>query len=478
MVRVNPTDAIRPGRPGPPAPLPPARILVVDDDPSVAGAIARMAEQLGHAAEVAGSVDEALGRFARTPFDVVLTDLIMPGRSGLDLLEQLRGENPDVPVVLITGQATIDSAMKAIEGGAYDYMAKPLPEIEIMGALLRRAIEKKRMAEEVRLLQRQVGRHSADERIIGSSPGMVEMYTTLQRVAPSRTSVLILGESGTGKELVARMIHERSPRHAQRFVAVNVSAIPEGLLESEMFGHVRGAFTGAMTARRGLFDEADRGTLFLDEIGDLSSPLQAKLLRVIQEHRLKPVGGNDEHEVDVRLIGATHRNLEEMVERGLFREDLYYRMNVVSIALPPLRDRGTKDIEMLVAHFLHQYELETGNTAPTVTEEAMGMLKTYAWPGNVRELENVVERAVLMAANRGFITPDTLPPRLHGGFSAPDALSFVSGFPPLDAVIERYVERVIENAGGNRTRAAQILGISRRTLHRMAERRRRSEGSS
>jgi len=463
--------------PGPadaaPGPLQ-ARILVVDDDLSVARAIAHMAESLGHATTVAVSVDDALGQLAQAAFDVVLTDLSMPGRSGLDLLRHVQAESPEIPVVLITGKGAIDTAMEAIKGGAYDYLAKP-PQLDVLGALLRRAIEKKRMAEEVKHLQREVSKRAPAGEIIGGSPQMLEVYKTLQRVAPSRTSVLILGESGTGKELVARKLHERSPRRAERFVAVNVSAIPEGLLESEMFGHVRGAFTGAMTARRGLFDEAHRGTLFLDEIGDLSQPLQAKLLRVIQEHRLKPVGGNEEHEVDVRLVGATHRDLDAMVQRGLFREDLYYRMNVVSISLPPLRERGPQDIEMLVEHFLHDYEHETGKTAPGVSPEAFELLKAYAWPGNVRELENVVERAVLMSTH-GFITPEALPPRVRGVPSDPPAFAADPGFPPLEVMIERYVERVLDHAKGNRTRAAQILGISRRTLHRMAERRRRSGG--
>jgi len=430
-----------------------------------------MAEQFGHGTAIAGSVEAALALLAETPFDVILTDLKMPERDGLDLLEHVRTENPDIPIVVITGQATIDTAMEAIKLGAYDYLTKP-PQLDMMGALLRRAIEKKRMAEQVRGLQREIRKHYHVEDIIGSAPQMLEVYKTLQRVAPSRTSVLILGESGTGKELVARKLHERSPRHAERFIPVNVSPIPEGLLESELFGHVRGAFTGALTARRGLFDEAHRGTLFLDEIGDLSLPLQAKLLRVIQEHRFKPVGGNEEREVDVRLVGATHENLEGMVHRGQFREDLYYRLNVVSISLPPLRERR-EDIPLLVEHFLRKYEHETGQNAPAVSPEARHLLGAYAWPGNVRELENVVERAVLLSTH-GVITADTLPPRLHGAAPSLAAPSPESGLFSLDAMVERYVERVLLHTGGNRTRAAQILGISRRTLHRMAERRKRS----
>ncbi len=468
-------DSILPeGRGGEPE-RPPAHILVVDDDLSVAGVIAHMAEQLGHRTTVSGSVDDALGRLAQTHFDVVLTDLRMPGRDGLDLLEHVRSQNPDIPVIVITGQATIDSAMEAIKGGAYDYLAKP-PQLQMLGALLRRAIEKKRMAEEVRHLQREILKHAGVEDIVGKSPQMLEVYKTLQRVAESRTSVLVLGESGTGKEMVARKLHERSPRRQERFVPVNVSAIPEGLLESELFGHVRGAFTGALTTRRGLFDEAHRGTLFLDEIGDLSLPLQAKLLRVIQEHRIKPVGGNEEHEVDVRLVCATHQDLEDMVKRGALREDLYYRLNVVSIVLPPLRERR-EDIPLLVRHFLRKHELESGQMAPAVSREAGHLLEAYGWPGNVRELENVVERAVLLSTH-GVITPDGLPPRLHGQAAetpAADAAPPKAGMPSLDSVIEDHVRRVLDYTNGNRTRAARILGISRRTLHRMDERR-RTEG--
>jgi DNA-binding NtrC family response regulator len=472
---VSTNDSILPPSGGENPPRPPAHVLVVDDDLGVAAVIAHMAQQLGHRTTVSGSVDDALARLAHTHFDVVLTDLRMPGRDGLELLEHVRAQNPDIPVVVITGQATIDSAMEAIKGGAYDYLAKP-PQLQMLGALLRRAIEKRRMAEEVRHLQREILKHAAAEDIVGRSPQMLEVYKTLQRVAESRTSVLVLGESGTGKELVARKLHERSPRRGERFVPVNVSAIPEGLLESELFGHVRGAFTGALTTRRGLFDEAHRGTLFLDEIGDLSLPLQAKLLRVIQEHHIKPVGGNEEHEVDVRLVCATHQDLEEMVRSGALREDLYYRLNVVSIVLPPLRERR-EDIPLLVRHFLRKYEMGTGLMAPALSQAASRMLEAYAWPGNVRELENVVERAVLLSTH-GVITPDALPRRLHGTQpAAPDAAEVPSGLASLDSVIEEHIRRVLEQAGGNRTRAAQILGISRRTLHRMDERQRRRSNS-
>jgi DNA-binding NtrC family response regulator len=444
-----------------------SRILVVDDEEVVARAIARMAQHFGHEVVIAHSMAEALDELSRSAFDVVLTDLRLGEHDGLELLRHLQQEAPEVPVVLITGQATIDSAMEAIRAGAYDYVAKP-PRLEAIGALLKRAVEKKRITEEVRHLQHEVQSRYTLDHIAGNSAQMLDVYKTVARVAPGVTNVLVLGESGTGKELVARELHHQSPRAQRRFVPVNVSAIPEGLLESELFGHVRGAFTGATATRRGLFDEAHEGTLFLDEIGDLSLPLQAKLLRVIQEQWIKPVGGNEDHKVDVRLVVATHRNLEEMMRTGQFREDLYYRLNVISILLPPLRDRRG-DIPILIDHFLARHEHDTGQAAPRFSGEALGLMQSYGWPGNVRELENVVERALLLSTH-GVITPESLPPRLLGRPASPAP----SGFRSLDEVTERYVQQVLEHTGGNRTRAAEILGISRRTLHRMAERDRKS----
>ncbi len=442
-----------------------ARILVVDDEPAVANVIARIAQSFGHEAVQADSVEQAIEAFAASEFDVVLTDLRLGERDGLELLRHVQERAPEVPVVLITGQATIESVMEAIRDGAYDYLSKP-PERAALGALLQRAIEKKRMTIEVRELRQEPGARLALESIVGRSPRMLEVFKTVARVAPSKSNVLILGESGTGKELVARALHLQSPRAQQPFVPVNVSAIPEGLLESELFGHMRGAFTGAVTTRRGLFEEAHRGTLFLDEIGDLSLPLQAKLLRVIQEQRVKPVGGNEEIEVDVRIVGATHRDLEAMVRDRRFREDLYYRLNVVALALPPLRERPD-DIPALIEHFLRKIERDNGRPAPRFAPETLARLASYAWPGNVRELENVVEHAVLLS-NQSVVGPDALPARLLAPTSG--AAVVEDGFASLAVMIERYVARVIQHTGGNRTRAAEILGISRRTLHRMAAR--------
>jgi DNA-binding NtrC family response regulator len=443
-----------------------ARILVVDDEPEVARVIARLAQSFGHEAVVADSTEDAVERFTAAPFDVVLTDLKLGREDGLALLRRIHDRAPDVPVILITGKATVDSAMEAIRTGAYDYLAKPV-ERQALGDLLRRAIDRHRAAEQVRPSVAE-GLEPPPDYIVGRTPAMIEVYKTVARVAAGRSSVLILGESGTGKELVARALHAQSPRAERRFVPVNVSAIPEGLLESELFGHVRGAFTGATSSRRGLFEEAHLGTLFLDEIGDLSAMLQAKLLRVIQEQKLKPVGGNEEITVDVRIVAATHRNLEDMVRKGTFREDLYFRINVLTISLPPLRERP-EDIPLLVEHFLRKYEMHTRVAAPRCTQAAMAALMAQPWPGNVRELENVIERAVQLSPE-GMITPESLAPSIR-----PPAASGSSELPTLDEMVERYVAQVLRQTAGNRTLAAKILGISRRTLQRMEERRRETQ---
>ena len=441
-----------------------ARVLVVDDEPQVAHVIARLAESFHHEVVVAQSVEEALARFDESAFDVVLSDLRLGRQDGLALLRHLQSRAPDVPVILITGQATIDSAMEAMRMGAYDYLPKPI-ERNSLGDLLRRALDRKSLLESSRSEPPDSTVPLALANVAGRSPAMLEVYKTVARVAGGKSSVLILGESGTGKELVARALHSQSPRAERHFVPVNVSAIPEGLLESELFGHVRGAFTGATSSRRGLFEEAHLGTLFLDEIGDLSPMLQAKLLRVIQEQSLKPVGGNEEVKVDVRIVAATHRSLDDMVRNGAFREDLYFRINVVTIALPALRER-VEDIPILVEHFLRKVEHQGRTPAPRCTPEAMAVLTTYSWPGNVRELENVIERAVLLSRD-GAITPEALPPHLRGRSADSPA-----SYPTLDDVIDRYVDQVLKHTGGNRSEAARILGLSRRTLHRMEERRR------
>jgi DNA-binding NtrC family response regulator len=445
---------------------PPSRVLVVDDEPLVAGAIARIAESFGHDVVLADGIPTALETLDRVSVDVVLTDVRLGTDSGLALLRSIQERQPHVPVVLITGQATIGAAMEAIESGAYEYIAKP-PDRDKIGLILRRAVEKKRMADEMKQLQGAMQARFTMENIVGRSPQMLEVFKTVARVARSSSNIMILGESGTGKEMVARTLHQQSDRGSKRFVAVNMAALAEGVLESELFGHRRGAFTGATESRDGVFREAHQGTLFLDEIGDLPLSLQAKLLRAIQEQRVRPVGANEEVEARVRILTATNRDIEHMVEEGTFRQDLYYRLNVVQIQLPPLRDRRD-DIALLIDHFLRKYETETARPAPRLSEDARDVMMRYAWPGNVRELENVVERAALYATH-GSIGTDCLPPRLQGDIGTIPASE---PFLPLEGVIDRYVDQVLAHTQGNITAAARILQVSRRTLHRMAEKRR------
>jgi DNA-binding NtrC family response regulator len=449
------------------APLP-SRVLVVDDEPLVAGAIARMAESFGHDVLLADGVPAALRIFENESIDVVLTDVRLGDQDGLVLLRSVQERSPMVPVVLITGQATIGAAMEAIQAGAYEYLAKP-PDRDRIGVILRHAVEKKRMAEEMRTLQRAIDSRYQVEHIVGRSPQMLEVFKTVARVAAGPSNVLILGESGTGKELVARTLHRQSDRREQRFVPVNMASFAEGVLESELFGHRRGAFTGATTSREGLFQTAHLGTLFLDEIGDMSLGLQAKVLRAIQEQRVRPIGANEEVDAKVRIVAATHRDLEAMVRAGTFREDLYFRLNVVTVALPPLRER-IEDIPILIDHFLHKYEKETGRPAPVLSEEARRALVGYPWPGNVRELENVIERAAQYATH-GSIGVDCLSARVLGAEPRRDS---PDGYPPLEEVIERHVDQVLRHTDGNISAAARILRVSRRTLHRMAQRRKRA----
>jgi DNA-binding NtrC family response regulator len=440
----------------------------VDDEPLVAGAIARMAESFGHDVLLADGVPSALRIFENESIDVVLTDVRLGDQDGLVLLRSIQERKPTVPVVLITGQATIGAAMEAIQAGAYEYLAKP-PDRDRIGVILRHAVEKKRMAEEMRTLQRAIESRYQVEHIVGRSPQMLEVFKTVARVAAGPSNVLILGESGTGKELVARTLHRQSDRREQRFVPVNMASFAEGVLESELFGHRRGAFTGATASREGLFRTAHLGTLFLDEIGDMSPGLQAKVLRAIQEQRVRPIGANEEVDARVRIVAATHRDLEAMVRAGTFREDLYFRLNVVTVALPPLRER-IEDIPILIDHFLRKYERETGRPAPVLSDEARGALVAYPWPGNVRELENVIERAAQYATH-GSIGADCLSARVLGSEPRGD---HIDGYLPLEEVIERHVEQVLRHTGGNVSAAARILRVSRRTLHRMALRRRNS----
>jgi len=447
--------------------MPSSHVLVVDDQPLVANALAAMVQASGHRVTVCHGVEEALGCFDAQPFDAVLSDVKMGTLGGFDLLRGVRQRAPHVPVVLITGEASVAAAMDAMEQGAYDYLSKPVRH-EALRVLLRRAVEHKRLLSRDEDLGQVEPPPTTFNDIIGHSSRMLEAFKTVARAARGDASVLILGENGTGKERVARALHEKSPRSDRPFVPVNVTAIVSTLAESELFGHVKGAFTDARESRPGLFQQASGGTLFLDEIGDLEMALQVKLLRAIQERRIKPVGSSEEIDVDIRLVAATNADLAKRVREGRFREDLYYRINVVTIALPALRDRRD-DIPELAEYFLARFAARAGQRKPRLSDDSRAALIEYDWPGNVRELENVMQRALQFCTD-GIVTAD----QLMLGEPARERSEPEGGaqFPTLREKMDRYVIEVLEHTNGNLTQAARILGVARRTLQRMAARRR------
>ena len=465
-----------------------ARLLLVDDDEEACRLLAEVLEREAYEVVPALSADEALAKVEEAgPFDAVLTDLRMPEKSGLDLLKLLRERDPGALVLVLTAFGDATAAGEAIRAGAYDFISKPY-DIAALRETLARSLGRRKLAG----LRRDGGAEPASPTgpaggpaLVGHSPAIIDVMKTLARVAPSQATVLVFGETGTGKELVARTLHHFSARSDQRFVAVNCSALAEGLLESELFGHVRGAFTGAATARPGLFREADHGTLFLDEIGDISPGLQARLLRALQEHEIVPVGSETAVRVDVRVLAATHRDLPDLVRQGRFREDLYYRLNVVTLTLPPLRARR-QDIPLLIDHFLRELTARHGRGPVAVDPEAQRRLLAYEWPGNIRELQNVLERAMLLA-EQDVIGPEHLTPLVRGAETAPDApLVFPAAADPdtgapadagvddrlqsLEEVDRRHVLQVLTALRGNRDETSRVLGISRRTLSRMIQR--------
>jgi DNA-binding NtrC family response regulator len=451
------------------------RILIVDDD----GAMRQMLESLfreqGFATEVADSVDAALERVREGEIDVVLSDIKMPGRSGIELVGELRKLRPETPLVLMTAFGSIDSAVEAMRAGAFDYITKPF-EPEAVLFSIERALERRALEEENRELRRAIERTSSLGELIGRSPAMRDIVALIRKVANSRSSVLITGESGTGKEVVARTIHFASPRADRPFIPINCTAIPEGLLESELFGHVRGAFTGAHATKRGLFEKANGGTLFLDEIGDMGPGLQSKLLRVLQDREIRPVGGTQSVKVDVRIVAATNKDLAQEIEAGRFREDLFYRLNVIPVHIPPLRERP-EDIPALVEAFLRRHD-ESGRRS--VSQTALERLMACPWRGNARELENAIERALALS-DSDVVEADDLPlgaASESGDVAAPDE-SFLEDAAKrhlsLRELEERYIDEVLRATGGNKVQAARILGIDRKTLYRRAERRRAEE---
>jgi two-component system response regulator AtoC len=442
---------------------PPARILIAEDDDLTLELLATVLRAEGHDVVTARDGREALEQLAAAAFDLVLSDIQMTRASGLEVLRIVRQEYPDTPVILVTAYAEPGTAMDAIDHGAADYLAKPI-DIVVLRATVARALERRRLAKENRSLRTAVAGHKV---LVGTSPAMLELYKEIARVAPTDASVLIIGESGTGKELVARTVHARSRRARMPFVAVNCTALAEGLLESELFGHERGAFTGAQASRKGLFETADGGTLLLDEVGDVPAKMQAELLRVLQEGEVRRVGASTAIKVNVRVLSSTHRELATEIAAGRLREDLAYRLNVVPLRVPPLRERG-EDVALLALHLAGRHAALLGRDEPHLSDEAMAKIRAYAWPGNVRELENALARAVAMSQH-GVILPGDLPelssPPDH---RAPAALD--DGWPTLDELQRRYIERVLAHTGQNKTLAAGILGIDRRTLQRLAVR--------
>jgi len=458
-----------------------ARVLVADDEPSIRFVLRETLESAGHEVVDVGSGDEAMEALAAGEFQVAFFDIRMPGPSGLDLLDRVKALGSDVAVVIITAQNTFENAVEAMKRGALDYLVKPFGTDEVL-ALVTKALRTRSLESEVRALRREVrARGVPGERLVGRSASLLEVFKTIGRVARSDVSVLINGESGTGKELIARAIHNASPRAEKPFVAVNAAAIPRDLLESELFGHERGAFTGAVEARPGRFREASGGTLFLDEIGDMPLELQAKLLRVLQSGEITAVGGRRPETVDVRIVAATHRNLEEAVASGAFREDLLYRLRVVPIHVPPLRARR-EDIPPLIDHFVHRYDAELTDGHHVIAPETVTKLVDYAWPGNVRELENAIKRALVLASGE-VLTPEefaflgeqgarsggerSLEERVIAEVEAALAEADEDLYRRLLARIERpLLETVLARTGGNQIKAAALLGINRNTLRK------------
>jgi DNA-binding NtrC family response regulator len=436
------------------------RILIVDDEANARTALADLLRDDGWDVETAADGFKGLGKLSDFGPDVVLTDLKMPGCDGLEMMRKARALDPETVFVVMTAYGTIDSAVSAMQQGAEDYLTKPL-QLDEMKLVVGRALDRRRLRAEAGMLRERVAERFRFENIVGSSPPMQEVFKIVAQVAPSKATVLLLGESGTGKELVAQAIHERSTRAKGPFVKLHCASLAESLLESELFGHERGAFTGAVGRREGRFRQAHGGTLLLDEVSEIPPATQVKLLRFLQEHEFERVGGNETQKVDVRVVAATNKDLAREAEAGRFREDLYYRLNVVQIPLPSLRERAS-DIPLLAGHFLRKYADENAKAVQNISEDAMARLRGYSWPGNVRELENVIERAVVLCGG-GEIHVEHLPPSLtpvgRPGSEAP----VVPGSSLAD--LERYaILKTLEATGGSTSKAAHILGISTRKI--------------
>jgi DNA-binding NtrC family response regulator len=454
------------------------KIMIIDDERSILDTVEILLRGEGFEAVPLQSGREALDRWKDVAPDIVLTDIRMPGMTGLDVLEAVRQFDPEVPVILMTAQASLQSAVKAVNEGAFYYLQKPFSNAELV-ALCRRAAESRQLTTENRALKREIRRreHTVSERPIGRAREFVEVLQLAETVAPTESTVLITGESGTGKEILARYIHRLSDRENGPFISINCGALPENLLESELFGHVKGSFTGAVRDREGLLVAARGGTFFLDEVGEMSPALQVKLLRALQEREIVPVGATEPIAIDVRIIAATNRDLDQEIRRGTFRSDLYYRLNVIALHLPPLRERND-DVALLAEHFVGSLNAARAAAAngsraapPTLQlhDEALAALRRYDWPGNVRELENALERAAILSRD-GVISVDALPDRIVQPTAAPIVSERPPASPTLDVIERAYILFVLQAEGGNKARAAEILGIDPSTLYRKLNR--------
>ena len=441
------------------------KILIVDDDQMMCEMLEDDLKRHGFHPTSYLSAEKALDALKTESFDVLLTDMNLPDMNGIELCERVATNRPDIPVIVITAFGSMETAIAAIRAGAYDFVTKPI-DTEFLVLVLDRAVNHHGLQEKVKILDEALKKSQQFDELIGQSPPMRKLIDRLQRVADTETSILITGETGTGKELVAQALHRRSRRHKGPFVAVNCAALPDALLESELFGHKSGAFTDARTERKGLFFQANGGTLFFDEIGDFPLALQPKLLRSLEERRVRPIGGTSEIAFDARIIAATNRDIETAVEENRFREDLYYRINVIQIDLPPLRERAT-DILLLAHHFVEQFAIRSDKQVAGISNSASEKLLNYTWPGNIRELRNIIERAVVLTRYEK-ISVDDLPEKIRNyktsqflvGSDNPSELV------PIQEVEHRYILHVLKTVGGNKTLAARVLGLDRKTLYR------------
>lgn len=464
---------------GPPTP---ERVLIVEDDAATRAGLAELVRAWGFTTESAADGIEALERVTTFRPAIVVSDLVMPRMGGLELLKALKADSGHIKVILLTAQGTVDSAVEAVKEGAEDYLTKPLDPHKLK-RLLERLAELNRQRRENQALRRQLSERGRFGRLIGHTPAMRAIYQVLEQAAPTPASILIIGESGTGKELVAQTIHELSPRAHAPFVAINCAAIPDTLLESEIFGHEKGAFTGASERRAGCFELADRGTLFLDEIAEMTPATQVKLLRVLQERRFRRLGGRTEQEVDVRVIAATNLDPATAMRDGKLREDLFYRLNVFTIKLPPLRERKA-DLPLLIQAFLEEFNARDHRQVTSVSPEAMRRLEAHDWPGNVRELRNVIERATILArgdqidlAHLPALGAAAAPASAARGPAAAGGLAIAPGM-TVDEVEQKLILATLDATGGNKTRAAEMLGISLKTLHNKLNRMKDTTGAS